>query len=273
MRADNTKGSVDHHYQIWNKYKRKKRERRKIIFSSSYQRNGISFIDTFYSWHELVNFALYCYHLLDILRYHFGVICFFLALQLSLLSWLLAQIVTYRVTLLSISTSWHHNIIIFIDMDEDHKPVVYKFDDMSTSSEGSYTPSEKRKRARLCYALLFLIVIAALATITAGVVLLRNAQDRQLAETLKKEKAALTSTANPTNSTTSPTPSSSLNIFYMKDIKNMDEYCEPSAEAQRIKLNEFLEKCQRLYYKINPHQELVERNTEPQEVLNDIVRR
>ena len=154
-------------------------------------------------------------------------------------------------------------------MDEDHKPVVYKFDDMSTSSEGSYTPSEKRKRAKLCYALLFLIVIAALATITAGVVLLRNAQ---LAETLKTEKAALASTVNPMNSTT-PTTSSTLNIFYMKDIKNMDEYCEPSAEARRIKLNEFLEKCQRLYYRINPHQELVERNTEPQEVLNDIVRR
>lgn len=158
--------------------------------------------------------------------------------------------------------------------DEAHKPVVYKFDDMSTSSEGSYTPSEKRKRAKLCYALLFLIVIAALATITAGVVLLRNAQERQLAETLKREKAALTSTVNPANSTISPTTTSStLNIFYVKDIKNMDEYCEPSAEAQRIKLNEFLEKCQKLYYKINPHQELVERNTEPQEVLNDIVRR
>ena len=156
-------------------------------------------------------------------------------------------------------------------MDEDHKPVVYKFDDMSTSSEGSYTPSEKRKRAKLCYALLFLIVIAALATITAGVVLLRNAQNRQLAETLKTEKT-LASTVNPMNSTTTTT-SSTLNIFYMKDIKNMDEYCEPSVEAQRIKLNEFLEKCQRLYYKINPHQELVERNTEPQEVLNDIVRR
>ena len=150
-------------------------------------------------------------------------------------------------------------------MDEAHKPVVYKFDDMSTSSEGSYAQSEKRKRARLCYALLFLIVTAALATITAGVVLLRSARERQLAEEVKREQPFENTTAKPTNA--------SSNVLFMKEIKDLDEYCEPSAEAQRIKLNAFLEKCQQLFYKINPHQELVARNSEPQEVLNDIVRR
>ena len=153
-------------------------------------------------------------------------------------------------------------------MDEAQKPVVYKFDDMSTSSEGSYAQIDKRKRARMCYALLFLIVIAALATITAGVVLLRNAQEQQRTEEQNRGTyTASETTAKPFLNTTESSH------YYMKEIRDLDDYCEPSPEARRIKLFEYLEHTQQLYFKMNPHQELVQRGDEPQEVLNDIVRR
>ena len=38
-------------------------------------------------------------------------------------------------------------------------------------------------------------------------------------------------------------------------VIDLDNYCEPSEEAKRIKLDTFLEKCQLLYLKIHPSAE------------------
>jgi len=149
--------------------------------------------------------------------------------------------------------------------DDETRQVVYKFDDVS-SSEGSYTNSEKQKRTKLCYGLLFLIVIAALATITAGVVLLRSAKENKVLIMYKDSNDRLENGTSSTNAiSTAP--------YYMRRIRDLDEYCEPSGEAQRIGLNVFLEKCQQLYFEIYPHEELVASKNQPQHVLNEIARR
>ena len=155
--------------------------------------------------------------------------------------------------------------------DEETHQVVYKFDDIS-SNEGSYTNSEKVKKTKLCYGLLFLIVIAALATITAGVVLLRSARENQVNQEVGKYESEFSerSTLSPSVSGVSTTESS---VQYMRRIKDIDDYCAPSEEAKRIHLSEFLQRCQQLYFRIYPHQELLERKDEPQSVLNAIVHR
>eukprot|EP00111_Clytia_hemisphaerica_P000364 TCONS_00000989-protein len=152
--------------------------------------------------------------------------------------------------------------------DEDTHQVVYKFDDIS-SNEGSYTNSEKVKKTKLCYGLLFLIVIAALATITAGVVLLRSARENQEVRKYESEFAERSATVSPSIRISSTEPS----VQYMRNIRDIDDYCAPSEEAQRIHLAQFLQRCQQLYFRIYPHQELLERKDEPQSVLNGIVHR
>ena len=152
--------------------------------------------------------------------------------------------------------------------DDETRQVVYKFDDVS-SSEGSYTNSEKLKRTKLCYGLLFLIVIAALATITAGVVLLRSARENKVL--IKYQESEQQDSLE--NSTSSATNETLATPYYMRRIKDLDEYCQPSDEAQRIGLNAFLKKCQQLYFEIYPHEELMANKNQPQHILNEIARR
>lgn len=58
---------------------------------------------------------------------------------------------------------------------------------------------------------------------------------------------------------------------YNTNIIDLDDFCEPSEEARRIRLNSFLEKCQKLYFKLHPSAEYY--RTDNKKELDKIARR
>lgn len=108
---------------------------------------------------------------------------------------------------------------------------------------GSQDQSSKK-----CYAFIVFVLLASLITFIIGVVLLNRDPD---------------CTAKPVKQTAT---------YYA--IKDLNEYCKASPEAERIKLNNFLQKCQKLYFKIYPHEEIAfNLNNANQDQLNEISRK
>ena len=56
-------------------------------------------------------------------------------------------------------------------------------------------------------------------------------------------------------------------------IRNIDEYCEPSPEFVRIKLNDILLKCQKLLFKNSPDEELNAGMWKTEDELYEIAKR
>lgn len=139
--------------------------------------------------------------------------------------------------------------------------IVYKFDGIS-NGDTNYDPqcNKKSKRTKVCYFLLSFIVIIALATITAGVVLLKCANENKDKESNSVE---LNNTVQQSSRGNLP-----------RTIRDLDEYCEPSRESRRVNLQGFLKKCLDLYFKMKPNEEIVfHQYKSSQDVINKIARK
>ena len=99
-----------------------------------------------------------------------------------------------------------------------------------------------------CYVIIAIVLIVAIVTFIVGVVLLQN--EPSCAKETSKPKRAKTF-----------------------GIKDMNEYCESSQEAKRIKLQEFLQKCQTLYFVMYPHEEIIFISNANQDTINEVARK
>ena len=102
----------------------------------------------------------------------------------------------------------------------------------------TYSPVQKQKKQGVCANIskkyccfLQLFMLISLSMLIAGIVLLAKKSDEQVD---CKDVIGEMSTSSVVDTS----------------------YCQPSAEARRIKLDEFLEKCKQLYFKLSPTTEL-----------------
>ena len=99
---------------------------------------------------------------------------------------------------------------------------------------------ERRKYSqRKCCIALALFTVLSLSILIAGVVLLSIGMQGQNEEEPQQQQQQ----EQQEQEQQPPKPN---------HIKDMKEYCEPSAEALRVGLHPFLEKCQKLYFKLYP---------------------
>lgn len=140
--------------------------------------------------------------------------------------------------------------------EEEREHVVYKFEEGLEENNGCASEDEKKK-SKLCYGLVLLVILAAIATITTGIVLLKPAnRSKENTESLSAKKTDdLCAYSND------------------RKIKDLQEYCEQSKEAERIGLNTFLKKCQDFYFKTFRYEQLKHHADSPQNVKNFIARR
>ena len=143
---------------------------------------------------------------------------------------------------------------------EDRQHVVYKFDEQNEEIVSFGTSQEKSKKTKLCYGLLFLIILAALATITAGIVLLKSSNHDHDDKVANKEGVKL------------PHANSSDTCKHDK-MSQLNVFCSESKEAQRNGLKKFLKKCQDFYFKIFRLEELKHHASSPQHIKNQIARK
>lgn len=143
--------------------------------------------------------------------------------------------------------------------EEERQQVVYDFEEGLEENNGC-TSGDQKKKSKLCYGLVLLVILVAIATITTGIVLLKPSNRHSKGNNTKSvgsEKSDTLCSRHPTDG----------------QIGSLEEYCQPSQEAQRIGLKKFLKKCEDFYFQMFRHEELMQHTNSPQHIKNSIAKR